>query len=165
MYKSWFLAMNHHNLFDHLHSLAFVFQMGMKTIQKSRLASGLSPALIYLVCTCTPGAGYSCRCWFRSLLLSQKQALLMPFVFQFCTTDFEDVPQVERMYLVFTSMPGSSYQAAVTVSVVVPLVIHMKSVKLYWLPFLHKKKKEHLSLNARLYIKSCFPGSFSHSQL
>ena len=43
IFQSWFLAMNHHDLFDRLLSLAFVFQVWMKTIPKSNSASTLLP--------------------------------------------------------------------------------------------------------------------------
>ena len=46
IFTSWFLAMSHHfDLFSHLLSLAFVFELWMKTTPKSSSASGLSPTL------------------------------------------------------------------------------------------------------------------------
>ena len=44
--RSLFLtSIIHHNLFDHILRLAFVFQTWMKTIAKSVLVSGMSPTL------------------------------------------------------------------------------------------------------------------------
>ena len=55
--------MNRHDLFNHLPTLAFVFQVWMTTIPKSSSASGLSPAL-------PPDSGMpSLRCWEILILL------------------------------------------------------------------------------------------------
>ena len=43
IFRTWFLTMNHHILFNHLLNLAFVFQVWMKTIPKSNSASTLLP--------------------------------------------------------------------------------------------------------------------------
>ena len=45
IFKSWILAMNHHDLFDHLLVLDFAFQVWMITIPKSSSALGLSQTL------------------------------------------------------------------------------------------------------------------------
>ena len=67
IFQSWFLAMNHHDLFDRLLSLAFVFQVWMKTIPKSSSASGLSPVLPY-------------RLWNASFRRWENLSLLQLFV-------------------------------------------------------------------------------------
>ena len=45
IFRNWFLTMNHHILFNHLLNLAFVFQVWMKTIPKSKFGFRVSPTL------------------------------------------------------------------------------------------------------------------------